>query len=161
MNVQIWIFEKIREKKNRKGKCTVTNSKGVFPRDNFSLVLCTVREIGLATTDFVRSKQKTIQRGGRGICTDSSSIDYALWYAVQQRNWKRKLCKDSNFCPQSLRNYRSIITKLSCLARHCRVWALLPVFFFNLPILFTFSRVQLTTYFCFVARSVSNDKTKM
>lgn len=64
--------------RKRRIKKKSARSKCVFPRDNFSLVLCTVREIGLATTDFVRSKQKTIQRGGRGICADSSSIDYAV-----------------------------------------------------------------------------------
>lgn len=67
------------------------NSKRVFPRDDFSLLIVHgVREIGLARTDFVRSKQKT----EGGICTDSSSIDYA---PIRCGNWKRKSWKTKGF----------------------------------------------------------------
>lgn len=72
------------------------NSKRVFPRDDFSLLIVHgVREIGLARTDFVRSKQKTIQLRGGSVQTPAVSITRR--YGVVTGKGSRGRRKDSFF----------------------------------------------------------------
>lgn len=68
------------------------NSKRVFPRDDFSLLIVHgVREIGLARTDFVRSKQK------KGGSVQTPAVSITRRYGVVTEKGSRGRRKDSFF----------------------------------------------------------------